>query len=444
MKKLRLAVTGLCQAGKTVFLTSMINFLLENGSKHSAQFRGKGLMVSAKELPPDPSVDRFPYEDYLRGFKKKPPQWPEHTNKLSEFHMKLRLPKSGRRSKEYRLELVDYPGERIIDLTLSESNYETWSDDMTRELTVVIRESLSREFREACEALSNGSKENAAHKKVAIGEYKHYLLKCKKKGLNFLQPSKMLLENSEDKNLAFCPLPKKVRENAPSIAAEFKEKYEAYKLKHLESFAKEVTKCSRQIVLVDVLQILKNGVDVYNDARKCFDSILDIYRYKKMHSWFMDFIVRLSPFKKVSIERVAFVATKADQATRANRQNMRALLKELVAKKRADLLSSRKANVRFFFGAAHRSTKDKKGTWREQGKSVSGLAGRRKNKDTDQERFIFPGEVPDEWPSEWEAGEEAYRFPDFLPRALPARDGAIFDHVNLDEVLLYMFEDIVR
>jgi len=447
MKKLRLAVTGLRQAGKTVFLTSMINFLLENGSKHSALFRRKGLMVSAKELPPDSSVARFPYEDYLGRFKKKPPEWPEPTNELTEFHLKLILRKGNRRTKEYGLELVDYPGERIMDLPLWGKTYESWSDETDRESACGIRGHLRREFRQSCMTLSDSSPKNAAQKKSAVECYKDYLSKCKNKGLNFLQPSKMLLEDSGAENLTFCPLPRKVRKSAPSIAAEFKKEYKAYKKRNIRNFAREITICSRQIVLVDILQILKNGVHVYNDARKCFDSILDMYRYKKKHSWFMNLIVRSFPFKKVNIDRVAFVATKADQATRNNRQNMKALLEKLVERKHDYLKYDRDANVGFFFAAAHRSTKDikvnLKGIWREQGKSVSALAGRLK-KDPGKEREIFPGEMPDEWPGEWNPEEKAYRFSDFAPRVLPARNGAIFDHINLDEVLLYMFEDLVR
>lgn len=438
MKKLRLAVTGLSHAGKTVFLTSMINFLLENGSEHSALFRRNGLMVSAKELPLDKTINRFPYEDYLRGFKKKPPQWPEPTKKESEFHLKLMLRKR-KKAREYRLELVDYPGEQIIDLPLWENTYETWSDETVRALKVGIRGSLSQEFRQACKTLSDHSPQNVTQKKNAIEEYRRYLSKCKKKELNFLQPSKMLLEDLNDENLAFCPLGKKTRETIPSTTADFKKQFKAYRSKNVLDFALELLQCRRQIVLVDILQILKNGVPVYNDAVRCFDCILDTYRYKR----YWRFIESMLSFfsNKVSVERVAFVATKADQATRANRYNMKALLEELVTKKHGYLRSSTKADVRFFFGAANRSTKDKKAIY--QGRELSVLAGRPKKMNVAKERLIYPGEVPSQWPNKWEPDEEAYRFPEFLPELLPPRNGVIFGHINLDEVLLYVFEDLV-
>ncbi|KPK75629.1 MAG: hypothetical protein AMJ79_10555 [Phycisphaerae bacterium SM23_30] len=441
MKKLRLAVTGLRQAGKTVFLTSLINFLLGNGMKDSAVFRRHGVTLRAKELPlpGEGTAQRFSYEDYIEGFKQHPPRWPQRTKELSEFHLLVHMRSRRRRTKEYRLELVDYPGEQLIDLPMVNKTYEEWSDERAIEARVGIREEMSRPYRQACEQLAESPPAEAGIKKQAAEQYRHYLLEGKRAGLHYLQPSGMLTEQSaQDERLNFCPLPRKIRERAGGAAAEYAAKYEAYKREYLTNFARVMMRCSHQVVLVDVLNILKSGVEAFNDARRCFDSILEVYRYKKRYGRLIDLLAGLL-FFRVSINRVSFVATKADQATRANRNNLRALLEELVCSRHEYLRYDTAAGVGFFFAAAHRSTQDKIKEY--NGRELSVLMGRHAEKGPDEERLYYPGEVPPEWPEQWDPQEQAYRFGDFLPRALPGRDGAMFDNINLDEVLWYMLGD---
>ncbi|MCP4710346.1 MAG: YcjX family protein, partial [Planctomycetes bacterium] len=152
MKKVRLAVTGLRQSGKTVFLTSLIGYLLGGGTKHSELFRRHGVTISAKKLPVAGIEGRFSVEKYMNDFRYEPPKWPERTQELSEFHLLLQM-RNQRRAKEVKLELVDYPGERIIDLPMGGKSFEVWSDETAVEATVGVRAELSRDWREKCDGL---------------------------------------------------------------------------------------------------------------------------------------------------------------------------------------------------------------------------------------------------------------------------------------------------
>jgi len=443
MNKLRLAVTGLSGSGKTIFLISMINFLLEGGSRHSELFKKRKLRLSAEKKPLDSDSALFPYEEYLEKFKLNSPEWPEHTTSLSEFHLTFKLVKEGKKFKEYKLELVDYPGEQLLDLPLWEKTYEQWSDETIAYMSKGSRQKISQNFRQTCAKLPKWSETDFpnAHKLI-IDAYKAYLHRSKSEGLIYLQPSKMLSDSSDEDGYyttSFCPLPKDIRCKVPTLIEKFKKQYNQYKSKHILGFALKVQNCSRQIVLVDVLQILKNGIDSYNDAKDCLNTILDTYKYRKKHKWIVNFLFKVFSIK-IGIDRVGFVATKADQATRANRHNMKALLQGLVDKKHDDLLTTA-APVRFHFAASNRCTEDKKKLY--AGREISVLLGRHSLNEPDKNKIYYPGEVPSEWPEKWEPEEAAYRFPNFLPKSIPLRDGALFDHINLDEVLLHIFGDLL-
>jgi len=431
MKKVRLAVTGLRQSGKTVFLTSLIGYLLGGGTRQSDLFRRHGVSITAKKLPVSGIEGRFSVEKYMNDFRYEPPKWPERTQEMSEFHLLLQV-RNQRWVKEVKLELVDYPGERIVDLPMADKGFEAWSDEMSVEATVGVRAALSGAWRAKCDSLVAGGEA-----KEVVAAYREYLVGCKGKGLHFLQPSMMLLDLAGGgAQVGFCPLPKKVREAKPLVAEDFARQYEGYKQRYLGDFGREVVRCSHQIVLVDVLDILKKGVDVYNDAKKCFDCLLDIYRYKKRYHWLVDLVAGLV-WNRGRVSRVAFVATKADQATRANRNNMKALVEELVCDKYEYLKYDTRSKVGFFYAAANRSTQDKIKEY--NGRELSVLLGRHAESHPKEERLYYPGEVPGEWPEDWDPQEQAYRFPDFLPRLLPGREGAVFEDINLDEVVWYIF-----
>ena len=118
-------------------------------------------------------------------------------------------------------------------------------------------------------------------------------------------------------------------------------------------------------------------------------------------------------------------------------EEMKALVEELVCDKYEYLKYDTRSKVGFFYAAANRSTQDKIKEY--NGRELSVLLGRHAENNPKEERLYYPGEVPGEWPEDWDPQEKAYRFPDFLPRLLPGREGAVFEDINLDEVLWYIF-----
>ena len=75
---IRLGVTGLSRAGKTVFITSLVANLLERGRMPALRAAGQG-RIEAAFLQPQPNdiVPRFDYETHLSAMTGEGAHWPE-------------------------------------------------------------------------------------------------------------------------------------------------------------------------------------------------------------------------------------------------------------------------------------------------------------------------------------------------------------------------------
>ena len=80
----RLGVTGLSRAGKTVFITALVRNLVSGGRLPFFAPEAEQRIVRAYLEPqPDDSVPRFDYEAHLDDLLASPPSWPESTRRIS-------------------------------------------------------------------------------------------------------------------------------------------------------------------------------------------------------------------------------------------------------------------------------------------------------------------------------------------------------------------------
>src|SRR5919202_1205385 len=133
-RTVRLAVTGLSRAGKTVFITSAIHNLLSAAANPAVlpflRLQAKGRLVAARIVPEAAIAKRhFPYEDLLREMAEAPPRWPASTTGTSQIRLALRYRPLGALGgvlgalPTLNLDLVDYPGEWLLDLPLLGCDY---------------------------------------------------------------------------------------------------------------------------------------------------------------------------------------------------------------------------------------------------------------------------------------------------------------------------------
>ena len=126
----RLGVTGLSRAGKTVFITSLVANLLERGRMPQLRAAAEGRIQAAYLQPqPDHTIPRFAYEDHLAALTAPEPHWPESTRSISTLRLSLRVAPSGLLAgwsgpRVVHLDIVDYPGEWLLDLPLMNQDFE--------------------------------------------------------------------------------------------------------------------------------------------------------------------------------------------------------------------------------------------------------------------------------------------------------------------------------
>src|SRR6187397_464322 len=84
---IRLGVTGLSRAGKTVFITALVHGLLRGGRFPVFEAHAEGRIAGARLSPqPDDGVPRFEYEKHLRALIDER-RWPNSTKAISELRL---------------------------------------------------------------------------------------------------------------------------------------------------------------------------------------------------------------------------------------------------------------------------------------------------------------------------------------------------------------------
>lgn len=118
---IRLGVTGLSRAGKTVFITSLIANLMDRGRMVQLQGAAKGAIKSAYLNPqPDDTIARFEFENHLAQMTGTEPSWPNSTRTISELRLSMKVQPSGLIGafsgvRTVHIDIVDYPGETFVE-----------------------------------------------------------------------------------------------------------------------------------------------------------------------------------------------------------------------------------------------------------------------------------------------------------------------------------------
>ena len=152
----RLGVTGLSRAGKTVFITALVRNLLGDGRLPFFRPHAEGRLAHVYLEPqPDDTVPRFSYEEHLALLAADTPTWPEGTRRLSQLRLTFDYAPAGfvRRTlmpafglSRLHLDIIDYPGEWLIDLAMLDASFAKWSEQALATADAVIRREAAREF----------------------------------------------------------------------------------------------------------------------------------------------------------------------------------------------------------------------------------------------------------------------------------------------------------
>ena len=125
----RLGVTGLARAGKTVFITALVHGLSRGGRFPVFESLATGRIARARLEPqPDDAVPRFAYESHLRTLIEAR-RWPNSTVDISELRLVIDYQRQNGADRTLTIDIVDYPGEWLLDLPLLTKSYEQWSTE---------------------------------------------------------------------------------------------------------------------------------------------------------------------------------------------------------------------------------------------------------------------------------------------------------------------------
>lgn len=157
-KNVRLCVTGLSRAGKTAFITSFVNQLLHHKDSSGLPFwlsHAEGRILAVKiEQHPELHIPAFPYADALKAIEEEA-SWPQSTRNVSQIRLSIKYKIKNRWVKKLqqvshlKVDIVDYPGEWLLDLPLLQMNYQQWSRQFYNWLAQEPQKSLSKQFHES-------------------------------------------------------------------------------------------------------------------------------------------------------------------------------------------------------------------------------------------------------------------------------------------------------
>lgn len=441
----RLGVTGLSRAGKTVFITSLVANLLERGRMPQLRAAAEGRIVSAYLQPqPDHTIPRFAFEDHLAAVSGPDPHWPDSTRSISTLRLSLRVSPTGfftglAGPRTVHLDIVDYPGEWLLDLPLMATDFEAWSAAAIAVARAPARASQSEGWLAQLEACDPARPlDEAAARDLAAG-FTRYLAASRAAGLSSVAPGRFLMPGDLEGSpaLTFSPLPRPGRTPGSSLWRAFERRFEAYKRVVVAPFFRtHFTRLDRQVVLIDALGAIHDGPRAVEDLRSAMAEILGCFR-PGPGSW-------LAPILGRRIDRILFAATKADHLHHSQHARLAAITEALVADARARA-QFRGAQTRALSIASLRATVEQ--TVTRDGRQVDVVRGRRT--DTGEEAALFPGNLPEDpaqllvparqGARDW--SDAAYRVTRFAPPLLAGAPGGGVPHIRLDRAAEFLIGD---
>ena len=426
-QRLRVGVTGLSAAGKTTFITSLIN-QLENHQRGLLARRAPFHRLESVRWQRDSVEQPFPYLEALRSLSLDPASWPESTRDLSRVVVDLRFRSRGFLKKlqgprSLRLEILDYPGEWLLDLPLLRLNYGQWCEQMRSWLDTEPRRSLAGPLRDELMALPVDKPHESEQLAKLTEEWIAFLRRCRSEaGLARNQPGRFLLPGSgvAPEMLRFVPLLSANQHSSGSKGswwAECEARFNYYRDYIVKGFYDEhFSRLDRQILLVDMLAPMDAGQHALSDLKAGLESVLESFRYGRN-----SFFERLF---KPRINQLAVCATKVDQVIPGQQRAVQQCLEDLVTDSLSEVRHGG-VKVRGFPLAAIRST-------RQEGDAlVAGLVGK-----TGWVRYQ-PGSIPEHLPLDLKVdGPEllTLRPPPGLHRNEP------FPHYRMDDLIGWLVD----
>lgn len=438
---IRLGVTGMARAGKTVFITSLVANLLNRARMAGLTAEAEGRITTAFLQPqPDVTLPRFDYEAHLAALTGPAPHWPESTRTISELRLSFRIRPTGLLGgmagpRILHLDIVDYPGEWLLDLGLMSQSYAAWSAQV---LSRMEPRPEAAAFLAAARDATGLAELDESRAQELARLYTTYLTEVRARGFSDVTPGRFLLPGdlAGSPVLTFAPLPPEERAPRRGLWREMERRFEAYKARVVKPFFTEhFARIDRQVVLVDALSAIHAGPAAVEDLGRGMEAVLQAFRPGR-NAWLSQVL-----FGK-RVEKILFAATKADHLHHSQHPRLTAVLDELLSSaiRRADFAGAKTGSMSI---ASLRTTVEE--TLRHEGRMLDCVRGRLAG---GREASLFPGELPQD-PSRITRGHQAgdswldgdYQIMNFQPATLNLRPGEGPPHIRLDRAAEFLLGD---
>ncbi len=440
---LRLGVTGLARAGKTVFITALVANLLDRGRMPQLRAAAAGRIDAVHLQPqPDMTLPRFAYEDHLAALTGDAPHWPQSTRHVSELRLSFLVRPAGRLAgalgpRRLHVDIVDYPGEWLLDLALLDKSYAVWSEAV---LERIAKEPAAAGYLAMARA-EDGAQPLAEPRAQALAAaFAGWLANARALGRADLTPGRFLLPGdlAGSPVLTFAPLPPPAMTPRGCLWREMERRFEAYKAKVVKPFFREhFARIDRQIVLVDVLGAIHAGPRAVEDLRRTMAEVLGAFRPGRQ-GW----LAGITGARRV--ERILFAATKADHLHHSQHAALAGITEALLreARSRADFAGARTAALVL---SSLRATVEQE--IERDGARLGAVRGRLL--ESGRQAVMYPGELPADparllsparqGAERWLGAD--YALMSFSPARLTLRPGEGPPHIRLDRAAEFLIGD---
>jgi predicted YcjX-like family ATPase len=436
---IRLGVTGLSRAGKTVFITSLVGNLLDRGRMAALRAAADGSIKAAWLQPqPDDTVPRFEFERHLAAMTGPDPHWPEGTRHVSQLRLSLRVQPRGmiagwRGQQVLHLDIVDYPGEWLLDLRLMDKDFDQWSNEVFERM----QDRPGADMFRAALAATDATRVDETAAQALTDAYTNHLHMTRDAGWSDCTPGRFLMpgELAGSPALTFTPLPAEMR--AGALGREFARRFGAYKSRVVKPFFRDhFARIDRQVVLMDVLGAIHAGPPAVEDMRRAMADILTAFRPGRT-GW----LAQLLGARRV--ERILFAATKADHLNHVQHPRLTAITAAMLreARDRADFSGARTDAMSI---ASLRTTTEE--IIRQDGEDLPAVRGTLMD---GRQAAFYPGELPanpaellipaQQGATRWLDGD--YAIMDFAPARNTLRPGDGPPHIRLDRAAEFLIGD---
>ncbi|WP_348732781.1 YcjX family protein [Rheinheimera texasensis] len=435
---LRLGITGISGAGKTAFLTSLIRQLTQAPSSQLPFFQ---VMQQQRYLGGQPVRNavaaraRFPFELNLQQLQQG--QWPASTTALSQITLELRYkPQHPLKQKlldwqTLTLEITDYPGEWLLDLPMLQLDYPRWCQQVWALLDSEPVRDLAAQFRQ--ELAQTELTADPLVLQQLTDSYQQLLLEIKRRQLAvMLQPGRLLrpAELQGAPLLQLFPLLPEQLANSSALKEQLQRHFQDYQQKVVLPFYRDYfAGLDRQVIMADCLGALNRGHQALTQLQQALMLIMQHFSYGPESWWRRLF--------KPRIDKVLFVASKADLLTPDQHRNLLLLLQQMLQQ---PLYQQRYQQCETEALAVAAVVSAEFGQVQTADGQTPCLRGHLAS--TGELQTWYPGEVPLSMPSPQLFAHHQFAFPEFLPLVGPT---PVYPRqLRMDQVLQFLLGDHLR